>query len=359
VTTRDDATSILDQLRGLLGEGTPVTAPLPSSVPRDIEQRLQQLPNGLGGVIDRLIAERMSQAEISAELATIDPSLAPVVDESATNVLGARDQIDATKSTYSDRRDQLAPVEGTPMGQLAVLQSKVDAVGEGASSVRAQTPAAELRRVLVDKLAQRYYEQAKAAMGSGGGSPAGGMGGGSGMGSGGGGGGGSPLSALSSPASSLASALSPSSSSNGNGSGTTALAGDSRTLPVGAGGSEAGRRMAQIALTALGTPYVWGGGGPGGPTKGGFDCSGLVQWATAQSTGEQLPRTTYDLIRLGTRINPADAQPGDLVFSNFSGRGPEHVQIALGAGKVVHAPETGDVVRISSVPSTAIVKRIF
>jgi cell wall-associated NlpC family hydrolase len=114
------------------------------------------------------------------------------------------------------------------------------------------------------------------------------------------------------------------------------LASDSRTLPVGAGGSEAGRRMAQKALTALGTPYAWGGGGSGGPTNGGFDCSGLVQWATAQSTGVQLPRTTYDLIRLGTRINPTDAQPGDLVFSDFSGRGPQHVQIALGAGKVVH-----------------------
>ena len=92
-------------------------------------------------------------------------------------------------------------------------------------------------------------------------------------------------------------------------------------------GSEAGRRMAEKALTAKGTPYAWRGGGPSGPPHGGFDCSGLVQWATAQSTGEVLPRTTYDLVNPGTRINPADAQPGDLVFSEFSGRGPEHVQI--------------------------------
>jgi cell wall-associated NlpC family hydrolase len=98
---------------------------------------------------------------------------------------------------------------------------------------------------------------------------------------------------------------------------------------------------------------------PGGPTRGGFDRSGLVQWATAQTTGQVVPRTTYDLIKMGTRVNPADAQPGDLVFSEFSGRGPEHVQIALGGGKVVHAPQTGDVVRIAAIPQTAIVKRIF
>jgi hypothetical protein len=72
-------------------------------------------------------------------------------------------------------------------GQLALtsLSETYSPVAQRARRLRrAQTPAAELRRVLYDKLAQRYYEQAKAAMGGGGagGSPAGGMGGGSGMG---------------------------------------------------------------------------------------------------------------------------------------------------------------------------------
>lgn len=362
MSTGDDVTQILDQMRGLLGEGTPVTAPLPSQVPTQIQQRLDALPGGLGAFIDKLIADRKSQAEISAALAQVDPSLVPVVDESAANVTAARDQLNDTQNTYSDRRNQLAPVEGTPMGQLGVLQAKVDAVGNGADTVRGQLPPADLRRVLVDRLAQRYYEQAKAAMqgagggmpgaGAGGGMPGGGMGGGP---SGGGGGGGSPLSALSSPAASLASAFSPSSAREGSSGDQQEAAG----LPAGRGGTEAGRRMAEKALSARGTPYVWGGGNANGPTGGGFDCSGLVQWSAAQTSGQVLPRVTYDLINLGTRINPADAQPGDLVFSEFSGRGPEHVQIALGGGQVVHAPQTGDVVRVAAMPRNVVVKRIF
>lgn len=360
MSTGDEVTQILTQLRGLLGEGTPVTAPLPSQIPEQIQQRLNALPGGLGSFIDKLIADRKSQAEISAALAQVDPSLVPVVDESAANVSTARDQLDGTQQTYADRRGQLAPVEGTPMGQLGVLQAKADAVGNGASTVRAQLPPADLRRVLVDRLAQRYYEQAKAAMqGAGGGMSGGGMpgaGGGGMPGGQSGGGGGSPLSALTSPATSLASAFKPTSSTRDN---SDNEASEATGLPAGRGGSEAGRRMAEKALTARGTPYAWGGGGPSGPSHGGFDCSGLVQWATAQSTGEVLPRTTYDLVNLGTRINPADAQPGDLVFSEFSGRGPEHVQIALGGGQVVHAPQTGDVVRIAAMPRNVVVKRIF
>jgi cell wall-associated NlpC family hydrolase len=357
MSTGDEVTSILNQLRGLLGEGTPVTAPLPSQVPDQIQQRLDALPSGLGAFIDKLIDDRKSQSEISAELAKIDPSLVPVVDQSATNVTGAREQLDGVQGTYSDRRGQLAPVEGTPMGQLGVLQAKVDAVGNGANTVREQIPPADLRRVMVDRLAQRYYEQAKAAMqGAGGGMPGSGAGGGmpgGGMPGGGqsGGGGGSPLSALSSPAASLASAFKPMSSTSDDSDGEQR---EAAGLPAGRGGSEAGRRMAEKALTARGLPYAWGASGPRA-----FDCSGLVQWSAAQSAGAELPRTTYALINLGTRINPVDAEPGDLVFSRFSSRGPEHVQIALGGGQVVHAPSSGDVVRVAAMPRDVVVKRIF
>lgn len=351
MTTQDEVTDILNKLRGLLGEGTPVSAPLPSDVPAEIHQRLNALPNGLGHVIETFISRRESQAQISDELAKIDPSLGPVVDQSRQHVEAGRQQIDYTELNYNDRRDQLTPVEGTPMGQMAVLQAKVDAIGNGADAIRGQTPQAELRKVLVDTLAKRYYEQAKAARGAGGGmpgggSPGGGMGGG---GSPGGGGGGSPLSALSSPMNSLASAFIPLSAASGAGGGQ-----DDPGLPSSVGGSEAGRKFAETALTKLGKPYVWGATGPNQ-----FDCSGLVDWAAQTSTGHSLPRVTYDLIKMGTRINPAEARPGDLVFSNFSNRGPEHVQIALGGGKVVHAPQNNDVVKISTVPNNCIVKRIF
>jgi cell wall-associated NlpC family hydrolase len=354
MTTQDEVTDILNKLRGLLGEGTPVSAPLPSEVPAEIHERLNALPNGLGRVIDAFISRRESQAQISDELAKIDPSLGPVVDQSREHVEAGRQQIDYTQLNYGDRRDQLTPVEGTPMGQMAVLQAKVDAIGNGSDAIRGQTPQAELRKVLVDTLAKRYYEQAKAAMGAGGGSPGGGSpgGGSGGGGSPGGGGGGSPLSALSSPMSSLASAFSPLTSGSGAGGGQPGL--DDAGLPSSVGGSDAGRRFAETALTKLGKPYVWGATGPNQ-----FDCSGLVDWSAQQSTGHALPRVTYDLIKMGTRINPAEARPGDLVFSNFSNRGPEHVQIALGGGKVVHAPQNNDVVKISTLPNNCIVKRIF
>jgi len=374
MSTGDDVTQILNQLRGLLGEGAPVTAPLPSTIPDDIQQRLNALPNGLGPVIDSLVASRKSQADISAELAKIDPSLGPVVAESANNVQNGRDDIEYAQMGYQDRRSQLAPVEGTPAGQMAVLQTKANAVGQGADAIRAQTPPAELRRALVEALAQKYYQQARQAGGgmgmpagqSGGGGAQGGMPGGGMPGGGmpGGGGGGSPLSAVSGPLGALGSV----GSSLGAGAGGQRAPGTSAPmLPPGAKGSEAGRRAAEKALTALGTRYAWGGGTPQGPSRGtgqdanvvGFDCSSLVQWAVANTSGEVLPRVTYDQIKLGMRVNPADAQPGDLVFSNFSGNGPEHVQMAIGDGKVVQAPQSGDVVKISNMPSNVIVKRIL
>lgn len=125
------------------------------------------------------------------------------------------------------------------------------------------------------------------------------------------------------------------------------------------GGSSAGRRIAEIALKRLGTPYVWGGGGKDGPTGGGFDCSSLAMYSTYQATGVELPRTTYDQINRGVRVDPGSAQPGDLVFSNFSKPGvPEHVQIYIGGGRVVEEPQPGGQCQISQMPSNVVVKRI-
>ncbi|WP_324189711.1 C40 family peptidase [Nocardia otitidiscaviarum] len=113
----------------------------------------------------------------------------------------------------------------------------------------------------------------------------------------------------------------------------------------------------------LGTPYVWGGGGANGPSGGGFDCSGLTQYAVAQASGGEvvLPRTTYEQIYSGFRIHPRDAQPGDLVFpgSSFSARGPEHVQLAAGGGKVIEAPYSGASVRWSDLDHNSVVVRVL
>jgi peptidoglycan DL-endopeptidase CwlO len=107
--------------------------------------------------------------------------------------------------------------------------------------------------------------------------------------------------------------------------------------------STAGESAVNFALGQLGTPYVWGGGAPGG-----FDCSGLVSWAYAQAGRGGLPHFTGALWNSGTHISSqADLAAGDLVF--FHGLG--HVGLYIGGGNFVHAPHTGDVVKISNLGS--------
>jgi cell wall-associated NlpC family hydrolase len=94
-----------------------------------------------------------------------------------------------------------------------------------------------------------------------------------------------------------------------------------------------------IAMHYLGTPYVWGGASPSG-----FDCSGFVMYVFAQ-VGVSLPHSSYAQYGYGSAVSRGDLQPGDLVF--FDGLG--HVGIYVGGGSFIHAPHTGDVVKISSL----------
>jgi len=95
-----------------------------------------------------------------------------------------------------------------------------------------------------------------------------------------------------------------------------------------------------IALQYLGIPYVWGGSSP----STGFDCSGFVAYVFAQ-VGVSLPHHAASQYGYGTPVSYDQLAPGDLVF--FSGLG--HVGIYIGSGQFVHAPHTGDVVRIASL----------
>jgi hypothetical protein len=113
-------------------------------------------------------------------------------------------------------------------------------------------------------------------------------------------------------------------------------------------------KVLTFAIAQLGKPYVWGAEGPES-----YDCSGLVVAAFAQ-VGLALPRVTYDQVSVGTPIYIASqAEPGDLLFFTGSDPGPlgapGHVAIYLGAGVMEHAPQTGDVVKLSPVPWDAVV----
>ncbi|GAA3125249.1 hypothetical protein GCM10010466_15160 [Planomonospora alba] len=111
-----------------------------------------------------------------------------------------------------------------------------------------------------------------------------------------------------------------------------------RTLP------SPGRTAAAAALRRIGTPYVWGGGSSTGPTRGGFDCSGLAMYAWAKA-GVKLTHYTGSQFRQGRRVSLSRLRPGDLVFFGGGTGDPTHVGIHVKNGVMVHAPKAGDVVR--------------
>ncbi|MEU5863842.1 NlpC/P60 family protein [Nonomuraea sp. NPDC047529] len=94
----------------------------------------------------------------------------------------------------------------------------------------------------------------------------------------------------------------------------------------------------RFAFAQVGKPYIFGGTGPRG-----YDCSGLTQ-AAWRAAGVSLPRTTWQQWAWGSgrKVDIKDLQPGDLIFSEGLG----HVSIYAGGGKIVHAPQTGDVVKV-------------
>ena len=108
-----------------------------------------------------------------------------------------------------------------------------------------------------------------------------------------------------------------------------------RHRPTGAGR----RQVIGIAMQYLGVPYVWGGMSPSG-----FDCSGLVAYAYAQ-IGVSLPHHAASQYGYGVPVSRDQLQPADLVF--FNGLG--HMGMYIGGGQFIHAPHTGDVVKISSL----------
>ena len=106
--------------------------------------------------------------------------------------------------------------------------------------------------------------------------------------------------------------------------------------PAAEGGSAAGQAAVAAAKSQVGQPYVWGGTG-----NGGFDCSGLTQWAYSQA-GVDLPRTA-DQQAVGQQVSADQLQPGDLVV--WDG----HVALYSGNGEIV---EAGDPVQTNPLRTT-------
>ena len=99
----------------------------------------------------------------------------------------------------------------------------------------------------------------------------------------------------------------------------------------------AAQQIVSAAYSFLGIPYVWG-----GTTTEGFDCSGMVQAAHA-AAGISIPRVSWDQGAAGVEVSASEALPGDIVYYGW------HVGIYIGNGQMIHAPEEGDVVKISTV----------
>jgi cell wall-associated NlpC family hydrolase len=109
-------------------------------------------------------------------------------------------------------------------------------------------------------------------------------------------------------------------------------------------GSSLGGRAVAIAEQFLGVPYRWGGASP----ATGFDCSGFTQYVYAR-LGVSLTHYAATQLHEGLPVPPALLEPGDLVFFDPGLAGPDHVGIYIGGGAFIHAPHTGDVVKISTL----------
>lgn len=113
--------------------------------------------------------------------------------------------------------------------------------------------------------------------------------------------------------------------------------------------SPTGASAVAIAQHYLRVPYVWGGAIP----ATGFDCSGLTRFVYAQ-LGVNLPHYAASQFAAFPKLDPAQLQPGDLVFFEPKFDGPGHVALYIGKDQMIEAPHTGALVRVSSFSRAAV-----
>ncbi|WP_051613274.1 C40 family peptidase [Rhodococcus sp. UNC23MFCrub1.1] len=168
----------------------------------------------------------------------------------------------------------------------------------------------------------------------------------------------------SSGTSSSGSTSSGSTSSGSTSSGSTSSGGGrgTATKDPSLTGSAAIELVIDRGMSVLGTPYSWGGGNENGPTKGirdggvadsygdynkvGFDCSGLMMYAFG-GLGISLPHYTGYQYTAGKQVPSSQMRRGDMIF--YGPGASQHVALYLGDGKMLEAPQSGSVVKVSPV----------
>ncbi|WP_069164509.1 C40 family peptidase [Nocardia altamirensis] len=359
----DEVEALLQRLRASYGDGAPVRGDADASaeastVADQLRANDATTTTMSGQGVRSYTTTAHEQIAGIEDLADRDDAAGQIVDSSATDTTSGRTALDATTGQYLLGRAVVAPVTRTPAGALAMLKLKHGAVSEGASVLTRDSQYSAARAALVRQLAAEYIRRVQPmtgpmtmAAGAGMGIPA------------------TMASSLGSPVSALMASAPVLRQSRPRAQSTPGPAGlwsGGNAPALSTGGAAAGTRVVDAARGALRLPYVWGGGSLTGPTGGGYDCSGLTRMAVYQATGGhmELPRTTYDQIKLGQRVAPGHEAPGDLVFSNFSARGPEHVQIyagkdSSGNAMVIEAQQSGVPVKYSPYnPAGAVVKRV-
>ncbi|MET9210987.1 MULTISPECIES: C40 family peptidase [unclassified Nocardia] len=301
-----------------------------------------------GMAVDAATSKALRVQTSSATLSDTGNEMATVVDQAAAYVETGQKDLDTIVNSFLADVSALSPTLATPVGLAAVVSSAIDHIGQGLGVVSRVEEELGTQTAAIQELTPAPSSTSLASTSSGISSLA------SSASSLLSGTGGSVLSAVTSGLSSALSSTSSSSKStttgttnNGSKTSTGSSSGSSTgstgtgvkiTLPDGStveAPNEEAATAVRSAISAVGTPYVWGGNSPGS----GIDCSGLTQYAYGEA-GVDLPRLAQEQHIGHPQVSPGDLMPGDLAV--WDG----HVAMVVGNGQLV---EAGDPVSISSI----------
>ncbi|MFE6924969.1 C40 family peptidase [Nocardia sp. NPDC057663] len=304
-----------------------------------------------GMAVDAATSKALRVQTSSATLSDTGNEMATVLDQAAAYVETGQKDLDTVVNSFLSDVSALSPTLGTPVGLAAVVSSAIDHIGQGlgvvsrvqdelstqTASIQELTPAPSSTSLASTSTGATNLASSASSLLSTATST-----------------GGSVLSAVSSGLSSAMSSTSSGSKSGTNGTtnnggktSTGSSSGSSTgsdgtgvkiTLPDGStveAPNEEAATAVRSAISAVGTPYVWGGNSPGS----GIDCSGLTQYAYGEA-GVELPRLAQEQHIGHPQVSPGDLMPGDLAV--WDG----HVAMVVGNGQLV---EAGDPVSISSI----------